>query len=698
MLFNYIKIALRNILRNKLHSFINIIGLSIGMACAIFLFLFIRDELSYDKYHSKHERIYMVQANYKSGAVEKYGIFSSLVLGPALKDEYPVIEESVRTFSSDGLYFIEPKGEIIREDGICYADPGIFKVFDYKFIYGTPEGALDAPNTIVLSDSFAKKYFGAENPIGKTLTRNDGVIYTVKGVYEDLPRNSFDRFRALISMNNLKEIFGRDVQNSRNPQAFFNRVSNTHTYILLVENADIESIKRDYKRFKEKYYAEFGRENNRDMEPFFVPLDDVYLNDGASPGAISPVLVRIYILSALALFILIIACINYMNLATASSTGRAREVGVRKCLGASRTSLIRLFLSESIVISMASLVISFVLIELIFPVFNDIMDKELAFSVFKQPAVLTGLIIISLVVGLLSGSYPAFCLSSYNPVQVIKGEIKSKKGRGLLRKTLVIIQFSISITVIISTMLLYDQMDYIRHMDLGFNKEDILTIIPGGPKFPTGVSNENDRLKTFMGEIRGNSNILAVTRSSISTAGLGALVTNGKVEEPKGELIRKKVYYVLADFDYIDLMQMKILEGRSFSREMETDESSAVLVNETLVKEMGWGDAAIGRRMQLEIIGEVKHVKVIGILKDFHFQSLHNELVPQVVLLDTDASQMVMPVISIKIRPENLEKTIKFLEAKWREIIPMQPFAYDFLDDIIRIQYIREEQLIPNYA
>jgi putative ABC transport system permease protein len=374
MLFNYIKIALRNILRNKLHSFINIIGLSIGMACAIFLFLFIRDELSYDKYHSKHERIYMVQANYKSGAVEKYGIFSSLVLGPALKDEYPVIEESVRTFSSDGLYFIEPKGEIIREDGICYADPGIFKVFDYKFIYGTPEGALDAPNTIVLSDSFAKKYFGAENPIGKTLTRNDGVIYTVKGVYEDLPRNSFDRFRALISMNNLKEIFGRDVQNSRNPQAFFNRVSNTHTYILLVENADIESIKRDYKRFKEKYYAEFGRENNRDMEPFFVPLDDVYLNDGASPGAISPVLVRIYILSALALFILIIACINYMNLATASSTGRAREVGVRKCLGASRTSLIRLFLSESIVISMASLVISFVLIELIFPVFNDIMD------------------------------------------------------------------------------------------------------------------------------------------------------------------------------------------------------------------------------------------------------------------------------------------------------------------------------------
>jgi len=700
MLSNYIKIALRTILRNKLHSFINIMGLSIGLACAILLFLFVRDELSYDRYHSKHDRIYMVQANYKSGAVEKYGIFSSLALGPALKDEYPVIEESVRTFFSGGLYFIDPKGEVIREDGVYYADPGLFRIFDYRFIYGTPDGALDSPDTIVLSHSFAKKYFGDNNPLGKILKRNNGSSYIVRGVYKDLPRNSFRRFRAFITMNNLKEVLGgSDVQNNRDPRAFFRRVSFTHTYILLEENADIESIKTDYKRFKEKYYAEFGRETNRDMEPVFVPLDDVYLRDGASPGAVSPTLVHIYILSALAIFILIIACINYMNLATASSAGRAREVGVRKSLGASKSSLIRLFLSESMVITIVSLVISLVLIELFFSAFNDLTGKELTFSVFKEPAVLTGLIIISLVVGLLSGSYPAFSLSSYNTVQVIKGEIKSKTGKGLLRKILVIVQFSISIIVIMSTMLLSDQMDYIRYKDLGFNKENILTIIPDGLKLTPGDSNENDRLNAFMSEIRGNSNILAVTRSSISTAGLGAWATNGKVEDPKGELIRKKFYYVLADFDYIDLMQMKILEGRSFSREMETDESSSVLVNETLVKEMGWGDSAIGKRMQLEIVGEAKNVKVIGVLKDFHFRSLHNELVPQVVLLDTDASQIVMPVISIKIMPENMDKTIEFLEAKWREINPMQPFEYNFLDDIIRRQYISEERLntIFNY-
>ncbi|MGD9161146.1 MAG: ABC transporter permease, partial [Desulfobacteraceae bacterium] len=237
------------------------------MACVILLFLFIRDEFSYDKYHSKHDRIYMVQSNYISGDVEKYGIFSSLALGPALKDEYPVIKEIVRTFSSGGLYFIDQNGEVIEEDNICYADQGIFRMFDYKFFYGTPDGALDSPDTIVLSQSLAKKYFGDNNPVGKILKRNNGISYTVRGVYEDHPRNSFDRFRALISINNLKEIYGdSDILNNRDPRAFFNRISFAHTYILLGENADIETIKTDYERFKEKYYAKHGRETNRDME------------------------------------------------------------------------------------------------------------------------------------------------------------------------------------------------------------------------------------------------------------------------------------------------------------------------------------------------------------------------------------------------------------------------------------------------
>lgn len=665
------------------------------MACVILLFLFIRDELSYDKHHSKHDRIYMVQTCAKSETEERYGIYSPLALGPALKDEYPVIEESVRTYRSGGLQFIEPKGEVITEDDIYYADPGMFKVFDFEFIYGTPDGALDSPDTIVLSRFLAEKYFGDENPVGKIIKRNNGGAFTVKGVYEDLPRNSFRRYRALIGIKNLKELFGNeDFQDDRTPDAFFARIASTYTYILLSENAAIESITSDLNRFKEKYYAEVARQTGRELEAIFVPLDEVYLRGGAPPGVESPKLTRIYILSALALFILIIACINYMNLSTARSAGRAKEVGVRKTLGAGRASLIRLFLGESMVISMVAFIISLVIAELLLPLFNDLTYKQIVFSVFREPAVLTGLVVILLAVGLLSGSYPAFALSSYNPAQVIKGEDKSKTGRGILRKILVIVQFAISISVITSAMLLNDQMDYIMHMDLGFNKENILTIMPGSEKFTPGDSSENDRINTFMSEIRSGSNILSVTRSSVSTAALGIWTTNGKVEDSKGEMISKIFRYTFVDHDYIDLMQMKILQGRSFSREMETDESSAVIINETFVKQMGWGDSAIGKRMQLDIVGEEKNVKVIGILKDFYFQSLHNEIAPQVVLLDTDASQIVMPVISIKLKPENRKKTMNFLEAKWSEIYPMEPFEYSYLEDRIDNQYMNEEQLI----
>ncbi len=695
MLTNYIKIAIRNILRNKLYSTINILGLSIGMACVILLFLFIRDELSYDKYHLKHDRIYMVQTGVKSGTEEKFGIYSPLALGPALKDEYPVIEESVRTYRSGGLQFIEPKGEVITEDGLYYADPDIFQVFDFEFIYGSPDIALDSPDTIVLSRSLAEKYFGDANPVGKIIKRNNSGAFTVKGVYEDLPRNSFRRYRALISIKNLKELFGNeDFQDDRTPDAFFSRIASTYTYILLSENAAIESVSSDLNRFKEKYYAEVGRQTDSDLEPVFVPLNKVYLQAGAPPGVESPKLIRIYILSALALFILIIACINYMNLATARSAGRAKEVGVRKTLGAGRASLIRFFLSESMGISMISLVISLVIVELLLPPFNGLTNKQIVFSVFREPAVLTGLAIILLAVGLLSGSYPAFALSSYNPAEVIKGEVKSKTGRGLLRKILVIVQFAISISVITSAMLLNDQMDYVRHMDLGFNKENILTIMPGSEKLTPGDSSENDRTNTFMNGIRSDSNILSVSRSSVSTAALGIWATKGKVEDSKGEMINKMFRYTFVDHDYVDLMQMKILKGRSFSREMETDENSAVIVNETFVKQMGWGDSAIGKRMQLDIVGEEKNVRVIGILKDFHFQSLHSEIAPQVVLLDTDASQIVMPVISIKLKPENRKKTMNFLEAKWREIYPLEPFEYSYLEDRIENQYMNEEQLI----
>jgi putative ABC transport system permease protein len=340
-----------------------------------------------------------------------------------------------------------------------------------------------------------------------------------------------------------------------------------------------------------------------------------------------------------------------------------------------------------------------VLIELFLPNFNNLADKEIAFSVFKEPAVLTGLVIIVLVVVLISGSYPAFLLSSFLPAKVIKGDIQSGASKGILRKVLVIIQFSLSIIVIISTMILQDQMDYIQSKDLGYKKENIMMMVPMGLQITPGGQNDVDSIPTFMREIRKNSGIISVTRSSHSTAGTGVWNTLGRVEKSSGEFEKKDVGYVLVDFDFIDLMQMEVLEGRSFDREMQTDKTDAVLVNETLVKEMGWNNSAIGKRIHLEIGRGTRDCKVIGVLKDFHFQSLHAKLMPQVILLDVDAANIFVPVISIKIRPENLKETIEFIKEKWLELNPTLAFEYTFLEDRVQDQYRNEERLctIFNY-
>lgn len=416
MILNYIKIALRNILRNKLHSFINIIGLAIGMACAIMLLLFVRDELSYDKHHSKRDRIYMVQELSRVIDKEDYFHTTPFVIGPALKDEYPAIEECVRICMADRMFFVDKNKEIIGEDGIGYADPTVFRVFDHNFIYGSSEGALDNPRTIVLSETLAKTYFGHINPVGKILSWSNGINYTVTGVFKDIPRTSFLRYTALIPMTDLVKI--RDIKNfeSREPDAFFRYIGNNYTYILLHKKFDIRSIKEDSDRFREKYYAEFGKQQNYDLKLFFKPLADVHLDYEATLDS-TPNLFYPYSLFISAIMFLIIAIINYMNLATARSARRAREVGVRKVLGADRRSLIMQFVCESVIITAVAFLITLVLVELFLPSFNDLVGKELKFGVFTDPVIYTGLITLILFVGISAGSYPAFFLSSYMPAE-----------------------------------------------------------------------------------------------------------------------------------------------------------------------------------------------------------------------------------------------------------------------------------------
>ena len=694
MLINYIKIAFRNIVRHKVYSIINIMGLAIGMACAILLLLLVRDQLSYDKHNSKYKRIYMVHSHYRFQGEDQYNLGSSFALAGALKDEYTSIEESVRTGIYDTFYFINQQREPIGEDDVCYADPAIFRVLDHEFICGTPEGALDDPHSIVLSETLAKKYFGEQNPVGKALSRNNGVDYIVKGVFKDLPRQSFRSYTALIPMKDLAEKIDSENLISRRSDAFFYIWGQNYTYVLLKENAEIESITGDYKRFKEKYIAEFARQTDSDFEPIFQPLEDVYLHQTIPPESFQRGLFDMYVLSILALLILIISCLNYMNLATAISAGRTREVGVRKVLGADRVSLIGQFLCESMVITMTALFIALGLIELFLPAYNNLLGIDvslISFGVFGSPAVIVGLIAFALIVALASGSYPAFVLSSFLPINIIRSGIQSGKGKGLLRKVLVVVQFAISIIIIFITLAYQEQINYVQKMDLGFNKNDVLGIKPRGIESKKTIS-------SFKKEILNNSEILAVATSNTTAGHNSVWQSPFTIEDSGGAFINKPFSYVLVDYDFIDLMGMKVLEGRSFSREMGTDQTGAFLVNETLVKEMEWTDSPIGKRVQAQWAG--RDGIVIGVLRDFYFLSLHQKLSPIIIMLNENAPTDLINVVSIKIRPENSARTIEFIKKKWLDLNPMEPFEYKHLEDRISKQYLSEERggRLMNYS
>ena len=427
---------------------------------------------------------------------------------------------------------------------------------------------------------------------------------------------------------------------------------------------------------------------NADYEPEFQHMADAFLH-GLMLGPIPVNLFIVYLLSSLALLILIIACINYINIATASSSARAREVGVRKVLGADKASLIRQFLCESTIIAIVSLFLALALVELLLPSFNNlagIKGMGIAFNVFGEPGVFTGLIAIALIVGLGAGSYPAFFLSSLQPASVIKG--RPLTGTGGLRKVLVVTQFSIAVIIITLTMLSREAVNYVKGMDLGFNRDNIMVIIPGDPK-------STDSLENLEKELVANTNISAVARSS-NTAGYAYILSFLRIEDKKGELIEKGMNFFAADPAYISLMGFKLLEGRSFGMDAETDQAGAFLVNETLVKEMEWSDSPIGKRIQFEFGRDNKKIdgRIIGVLKDFIFLPWKNTESMFIVSTENkDIDKNLLQLLSIKIRPENSADTIEFIKKKWIELNPSYPFEYSFLKDFISDEFETSDRL-----
>lgn len=586
MLLNYTKIALRNMMRNKLHSFINIMGLAIGITCAVLLFLAIREFLSYDGNNSKKNQIYMVQSDFERTDGPFFTFGTSSVVGPTLKDEYPVIEEFVRNFPAGRLFFKDNKGEPVLENKICFADPSIFKVFDHDFIYGSPEGALDSPRSIVINSTLSKKYFKEKNPVGEILTTTRGDNYTVTGVFKDLSQNTIRYYSALIPMMDYAKAVGFDAFNSRESCNFHNCNFSFFTYILLNENADINIIRNDFERFKNKYLIECKENFGSDLTFIFEPLTEVFRNFKMSQDSSVTNYDVIIFLSLLALLILTIACINYMNLSTAKSAGRAREVGVRKVMGAERPSLIRQFLCESIIISFFAFLISLTLIELCIPSFNELFELQVSFIVLAEPEVFLSMLAIVIFVGILSGSYPALFLSSFHPASIFRGVGKNRKGKGIFRKLLIIVQFSLSLLVIDSAFLTKKQMDHWNNSDIGFNYDNILMIQADEEEIKKAVP-------IFMSEISRRSDIAYVSRS-LSAIWAGSWNMAVKVENPDDELADLNMAFSYVDTDFAELMEMKVLEGRFFSRDIKTDEDDAVIVNEAFVKSAGWQASPIG--------------------------------------------------------------------------------------------------------
>jgi putative ABC transport system permease protein len=678
MLRNYLLIALRNIIRQKGYSLINIFGLAVGIMSCLLIVMYVSDELSYDRFHEKGDRIYRLFFNYTSPNGESFThAIGPYRLAEELTSRYPEIEEAAR------LSFTSPmplrNGEIeFVEDNVMFADPNIFRIFSFEMEGGDPNTALTEPFTCVITDVVAQKFFGDENPVGKSLqvdTDQGEAEARITGVFKSFPHNSHIKPDVLVSMATAEYIF--------NDRQKFNWGEGTVAYyILLPEGFPKEELES---KFPDLIKEAFDDEEAPDFIRYWLqPLYDTHLRsdlrfDFEPHGSLTTV----YVFSIVALFILIIATINYMNLATARSARRAREVGLRKLVGGQRKQLIRQFLAESVGLVLIAMVIAVVLAMLLLPYFNIISGKTFEASVMLNWKVILALMLATLLIGILAGSYPSFVLASFRPLRVLYGDTKTGKGGFTLRKILVVLQFSISIALIISTLVVYAQWKNLSTMDLGINPENVVIVQRPGSGYDT-----------FKEEALKNPQVLYVTSSNKRPA--GRLTSNlGYTAEGLPEDAGKSIKIVTVDFDFFETLEDRIVEGRSFSKSYGMDSVSSFILNETAVKDIGWEDP-IGKWFQTSTLDpETDNWKprrgiVVGVAEDFHFESVHNTIQPVCFFVDN----YWINWMSIKISGSETQATLDFLESEFHKVDPTTPFEYSFYEDDIASLYTSEKQFL----
>lgn len=669
MLFNYLKVAFRNLLRQKGYSVINILGLAIGLGVCLLILLFVKDELSFDKHHANADRIYRVVTDWNPGSKNSQFPMNSYRLAPALKTDFPELERVVRLSPTGGIVTYEDKE--YQEEEMFFADEDIFELFDFELLNGQTDKVLVEPNTIVLSETIAEKYFGKADPIGKVLNFNNEFDATVTGIFRDFEHNNHFIADAFISMETGKQVFNQLVLNN------WGEISQ-YTYLLLPPQMDPAHIDSRFPVFIEKNMGE-GRSEQVAM--FLQPMLDIHLKSSmrgeiGQNGSIR----NIYISSAIALFIILIACINYMNLATARSIKRAKEIGVRKTLGAGRYALIRQFLSESILLALLAFLLSLGLVQLSLPAFNAFVEKSLSISPFASLDTLAWFLLLTLGIGLLAGSYPAFYLSSFQAVQVFRERSLKDSASGLLRKFLVVFQFGISIVLIIGTLIIYEQWNFLRNKDLGYEKENLLFV-------PIPSLTQYESLKTQLAQ---NPNIVNVTASNkrltnALSSNLGFDAENFEQDENN----RTSIKIVTVDHDFMKTLQTNLVAGRDFSKEFGSDDTEAFILNEAAVKMIGW-EEPIGKWFKTSEFNNgawaERTGKIIGVVADFNMESLYNDIQPVVYYV----SKTWLNWMTIRVNNTNTPQTIEYIKDKWVQYGSEQGFEYAFMDDRIDELYRSE--------
>jgi len=663
MFKNLLKTAVRHILKHFGYSVLNILGLTLGISSALFLIIYVADEVSYDRYHENADRIYRVSSKITEPDDQFTWNVAQIPFGPQVVKDYPEVQSFVRFINMPrALYKYEDKE--FNEENFFYVDSTLFDIFSYKIVKGEGKSALVEPKKMIITEKTAAKYFGSEDPIGKTLTAGTNT-FEITGVMKDVPSNSHFRFDGVASRNNLPKQLG-----SWGNFGVF-------TYLLFPENTDMKAFEVKIQGMYDAYMKTIFESMKIKVEYILEPMTRIHLYS-TNAGEPEPTgsIAYVYIFAIVALFLVLIAAMNYMNLATARSARRAREVGLRKVVGSRRLPLILQFLSESTVLTFISIILSIIILVVLLPKFNMLAGKSFDLHVLYSPVILLSLLGVMIVVGIFGGSYPAFFLSRFSPVTVLKGEITQGSAGSMFRKILVVIQFTVSVIMIICTMVVFRQLNYLKTMDQGFDQTNIIglqlnnqTLIK---KYPV--------LKQMLLE---NQNIKYVTSTNTGVGeGSGKVIFN--VETDQG-MTQKGVNFAVVDHDFTETLGITMASGRDFQEDMPSDTLTGVIVNETFVNRMGWKDP-IGKKVELGDANTIR-ARVIGVMKDYHQTGMYNSIESLLLIW-----RPLNNVIYIKLSGNETQSTISFIESKWKEIFPDQPFSYTYLEERFNRQFQADEK------